>query len=107
MKKNLNMIRGDTLSFGVEFTGMDQDLDSAYFTVKKSYDGDIIFQKSIDDGITKEEDYKYRVRVAPADTYDIEAGQYYYDFEININSDTYTLLIGVLNVAEDVTRAVV
>lgn len=104
MEKNINMVRGDTLSFGVEFTGLDQDLESAFFTVKQSFDGEAVFQKSIGYGITKVEDYKYRVRIAPDDTANIDAGQYYYDFEINVNSDTFTLLKGVLDIEQDVTR---
>ena len=104
MEKNLQMIRGDTLAFGLEFEGLEQDLDSAYFTVKQRYDShsDVI-RKSIGSGITKISTGKYRVRVAPDDTASVTPGVYYYDCEVNVNNDTFTLLYGVLNILPDVS----
>lgn len=100
-----SMVRGDTLSFGAELNGLDQDLDSAYFTCKESYDDVIpVFQKSIGNGITKVSTDKYIVRVAPADTEDLVAGEYYYDFEVNVNGDRFTLLEGVINIKPDTTN---
>ena len=31
---NLTMVKGDTLAFGVEIEGLDQDLATAYFSCK-------------------------------------------------------------------------
>jgi len=105
MDNNISMVRGDTLSFGMEFEDFDQDLETAFFTCKKNYDDDEpVFQKSIGNGITKVDDGRYVVRVAPEDTKDIEAGAYYYDLEIGANSDIFTILKGVLDIEPDVTR---
>ena len=110
MDCNLSMVRGDTLTFGVELEDENgelftQDLETAFFTCKKSFDSDeAIFQKDLTFGISKVDTGKYVVRVAPADTEHIEAGKYYYDFEIGINSDIFTVLKGVLTVENDVTN---
>lgn len=100
---NITAVRGDTLSFGMEFDGLDQSLESAYFTARDGYEGKILFQKSLGDGITETETGKYAVRVAPEDTETAKAGQYYYDLEISINGDVFTVLIGTLTLMQDVT----
>ena len=101
---NLNMVRGDTLSFGIEYDGTDQDLDTAFFTCRKSATSEqVIFQKSLNNGIEKVDTGKYIIRVAPSDTRYIEAGAYYYDFQISINDDVFTLLKGALIVEQDST----
>lgn len=101
---NLCMVRGDTLAFSFEVEGIDT-LDTAYFSCKANADDEnYVFQKSLIDGISLVETGKYRVRVAPTDTKDIEVGSYYYDLEIGVNSDIYTILKGVLKVEQDVTR---
>ncbi len=103
----LTMTRGDTLAFAVEIEGLNQDLDTAYFSCKLDPEDDAyIFQKSLTDGITKVSSGKYRIRVAPEDTEDMDLGFYYYDFEIGINSDIYTILKGKLEVTYDVTKEV-
>lgn len=103
-EKVINMVKGDTLAFGMEFTGLDQDLDSAYFTAKQSYDTEqTIFQKSLNDGIEKVSDGVYSVRLAPEDTANVIAGKYYYDLQIGANGDVYTLLYGIINLYPDVT----
>ena len=100
----INMVRGDTLSFGLEFEGLGQDLDTAYFTVKKNaLDEEPIFRKSLANGITKQEDYKYIVRVAPNDTKELDAVQYAFDLQIGVNGDIYTIMLGVLILSQDVT----
>lgn len=112
-KTNLEMIRGDTLQFGieVEFDEAPQELENVFFSCKKNYDDDAnVFQKKLSDGISyvKTEGNKlyYVVRVAPEDTESIEAGQYYYDLQISLNSDVFTILNGVLKIYDDVTIGV-
>lgn len=111
MNDNLKMVRGDTFAFGIEIKGLNQELDSAYFTCKENYDDETpIFQKSLSDGIEKDEEtstediYYYKIRVAPADTKDVEAKNYYYDLEIGANDDIYTILKGILKIENDVTN---
>ena len=112
-KTKLEMVRGDTLQFGieVEFDDAPQELESVFCSCKKNYDDDAnVFQKKLSDGISyvKTEGNKlyYVVRVAPEDTESIEAGQYYYDLQISLNSDVFTILNGVLKIYDDVTIGV-
>lgn len=101
---DIEMIRGDTLAFGIEFEGLDQNLESAFFTVKtQSSSQKYVFQKSLGDGITMAEANTYRVRVAPEDTENLSPGTYYYDLEIGVNSDVHTLLLGSFKIKQDVT----
>ena len=109
-KTNLEMIKGDTLSFAIEieFDDKPQELEKAFFTCKKNLDdGDVVFQKTLEDGISfrKQERNKmyYVVRIAPEDTNDIEAGHYFYDTQIELNSDVFTILTGTLKVRFGIT----
>ena len=107
--QNLSMVRGDTLAFGIEIEGNTQDLDSAFFSVKQDIDSDqYLFRKSLGYGITKvgigDNFIQYRVRVAPEDTENIEDGNYYYDLEIGLNGDIFTVLRGVLTILKAVER---
>lgn len=103
---NLTMVKGDTLAFGVEIEGLDQDLATAYFSCKNDPNDDkYVFQKKLNNGISKVETGKYRVRVAPADTASLEIGDYYYDLQIGVNSDIYTILRGKLTIEYEITGA--
>lgn len=104
---NLEMTRGDTLSFGIKIKDLGQLISSAYFTVKNNYDDETpIFQKSLGHGILLDhidgQDYYYKVRIAPEDTENLEPKKYYYDLEIKANLDTFTILKGILDVEFDV-----
>lgn len=105
MKKNLSMIRGDTLAFTIEIEGLEDDLDSCYFSCKKTInDDEYTFQKSLEDGITKVETGKYKVRIAPEDTHNLEVGNYIYDLQIGIGSDIHTVMIGSLDIEKEITE---
>lgn len=104
MKKNLSMIRGDTLAFTFEIEGLEDDLNSCYFSCKKTIsDDEYTFQKSLEDGITKVEQGKYKVRIAPEDTHDLEIGNYIYDLQIGISADIYTIMLGPLTIEKEIT----
>lgn len=109
-KTNFEMIKGDTLSFAVEieFDDKPQELEKAFLTCKKNLDdGDVVFQKTLKDGISfrKQERNKmyYVVRIVPEDTKDIEVGHYFYDMQIEINGDVFTILTGALKVRYGIT----
>ena len=109
-KTNLEMIKGDTLSFAVEieFDDKPQELEKAFFTCKNNLDdSDVVFQKALGKGISfsKQERNKmyYVVRIAPEDTKDIESGHYFYDMQIELNSDVFTILTGALKVRHGIT----
>ena len=113
--ENITLVRGDTLAFAVELfdedpatgeqTPLTQDLDYCYFSVSKNFsDTTNVFQKSLQDGISKIDAGKYRVRIAPEDTVNLEVGEYYYDLEIGINGDRFTLLRGLFDLEYDITQ---
>lgn len=100
----IDMVKGDTLSFGLEFDGLGQDLDTADFTVKvNATDPTALIHKSLGHGITKQEDYKYIIRMDPEDTADLDAGSYNFDVQISANGDVFTIMLGVLILEQDVT----
>lgn len=106
---NLEMTKGDTLSFGVKIKNLGQALESAYFTVKNNFDDDtVLFQKTLENGVVIDHidgnDYYYKVRIAPEDTANLEPKKYYYDLEINVNDDTFTILKGILDVSFDISN---
>ena len=108
MKNNpnyqINMVKGDSCSFGLEFEGLGQDLETAYLTVKKNaLDSEPLFQKSLGSGISKSDDYKYIVRIAPEDTANLDAGLYPFDVQISVNGDVFTIMLGVIILSQDVT----
>lgn len=110
MKTNLEMIKGDTLSFAfeVEFDEAPQKLEKTDFTCKTNFDDDdVLFRKELEKGINfaKQERNKlyYIVRVAPEDTKNLESGMYYYDLQIKLNGDVFTILNGALKIESDVT----
>ena len=103
---NLEMTKGDTFSFGLEIVDLGQEIEEAYFTVKSNYDDTPLFQKTLGNGIELDHiegnNYFYTIRIAPNDTRYLEPKKYYYDFEINVNGDTFTILIGILDIEFDV-----
>lgn len=105
----IRMTRGDTLAFGIEVTDQDGNgmtLDSAYFTCKKNLtDAENLFQKSLGNGISAgSKTGQYTVRVAPSDTSDAEIGFYFYDLQIGVGADVYTIYKGVFEIEHDVTQ---
>lgn len=103
-EKLITMVKGDTLSFGMLFEDLEQDLDSAFFSCKTGYEAaTYIFQKTLGDGITKTDTGKYVVRVAPADTVNVEPGNYYYDLQVGVNGDKFTIMRGVITIVDEVT----
>lgn len=105
-ERYVTMTRGDTMSFGMEIEGLEgQDLETAYLTCKRNHsDKDYAFQKSLGNGISKVGEGQYVVRVAPEDTASLEPDKYFYDLEIGVNGDIFTVLNGVLEIVRDVTR---
>lgn len=104
--QNITMIKGDTLQFNVQVfdeNGDPMTLDSAFMTCKERPNStDKVFQKSFENGIVQTEGMLL-VRVAPEDTSEVEAGQYFYDLQIGIGQDRFTIMIGVLSLEQDVT----
>ena len=103
-ERYVTMTRGDTLSFGMIVEGLGgQDLETVYFTCRRNHSEPPVFQKSLGNGISKTGAGEYVIRAAPEDTKDLEPGKYFYDLEIGVNGDIFTVLNGVLEMQWDVT----
>jgi hypothetical protein len=87
----------------MEIDGLEQDLETAYLTCRKSYTEPPVFQKSLGHGISKTGEGQYVFRVAPEDTEPLEPGKYHYDVQIGANGDVFTVLDGILEIRRDVT----
>lgn len=111
MRKNFELVKGDTLAFAVEI-GFDEkpnDLEEILLTVKRNADDGNLFQERLNHGIEKVatvgNKLYYRVRVSPWDTRTLEAGLYRYDLEIHVNGDIFTILNGLLIVENEITES--
>lgn len=104
--QNITMVKGDTLAFNVQVfddEGNPVTVDSAFMTCKKRpSDTEKVFQKSLNNGI-EQSDGLMLVRVAPEDTQEADEGEYFYDFQIGVDDDVFTLMIGVLTLEQDIT----
>ena len=111
-KNDIRHVRGDTFSHPIYVEGLQQDLESIYFTCRDSANdnSEILFEKSLNDGITymyydEETDTRtYAVRISPYDTKDLQSGTYYYDEQIAVNGDVFTIMKGRFIIEQDVTR---
>lgn len=100
----LQMIRGDTMQINVELEGEEVNLDSAFFSCKTTAtENTYIFQKSLGNGIVKVDQNQYQVTIDPADTANIAPGMYVYDLQVGMESEILTVLIGKLQIIQDVT----
>lgn len=112
-RNNIRHVKGDTYSSALE--AVNEEVDSAYFTCRDSQndDSNILFEKSLNNGIslvgtrvTEEGEtvYQYAVRIAPADTKDIQSGTYFYDLQVGLNGDIFTIMKGKFIIEQDSSR---
>ena len=104
----MEFFRGDTFGFKFQRKANGKVLEDLpnklFFTVKDNYYTDrVIFQKSLENGITKDEDNWYHVMIKSEDTDGLDYKDYYYDIEVI--TDTYKLTIadGILKFKKEVT----
>jgi len=109
-RQDFDHTRGDTLP--IVFT-LDQALDLAdegtqiTFSVKvKETDNNYVFQvdKTAVTALEDEEAYSYLMKVPAENTVDLPLGRYYYDLELQANSEVYTLVKGFMDLTFDITR---
>ena len=101
--RDFSMIRGDTVQFTLTIKNTDEIPAEIWFSVRKGSDAPYTFQKSLDDGITTDNE-DYLIRIAPEDTQELTPGRYLYDVELKFGADVYTVLMGRIELIEDVTR---
>lgn len=111
-KNDIRNVKGDTFSCAFTIENLNQSIETAKFTCRDSLNdnSNVLFQKTLNNGITLVENdthkdiKKYAVRVAPNDTKNLQAGTYYYDLEIGVNSDIFTLMKGRFIIEQDSSR---
>lgn len=111
-RNDIRHCKGDTYSSAMIIEGLGQTIDSIYFTCRDSLNdnAEILFQSGLNDGISlveydEEKDIrKYAVRIAPTKTRNLQSGTYYYDLELSVNSDVFTVMKGKFIVEQDTTR---
>ena len=110
--RDIEMVRGDTMSFAFQVQGLGDTVPSGVqFTCKQTAESSsILFAVSLDDHITirdydsESDTYTFVVRVPPESTYSLSIGRYFYDLEIQVNYDVFTILRGRLELLADITR---
>ena len=106
---DIDMIRGDTLNiqFGIDsdiVLDLSSDDFKITFSLKQSAtDNKYIFQKD-KTAVTEISENTFVLRVAPEDTVDLIPGYYFYDIQLNIGDDVFTIAIGKLHLEIDITR---
>ena len=102
--QNITMVSGDTLSFNVIVKDQNGDavaVDGATFKAKRNINSSSTdISLSLGDGITQSDEV-LTVRLAPEDTASLQ-GFFYYDMDITVDEDRFTLLRGMLQIEFDV-----
>jgi len=106
---NIDTIRGDTLNIQLEFESNivlnleSEDFDITFSLKQFATAVPYVFQKD-KTAVTQIDDNIFMLRIAPEDTVDLVPGYYYYDIEVKLGEDVYTVAIGRLHIEVDITR---
>lgn len=110
--KNIDMVRGDTLAFSFQLTGLGSR--SAYealevtLAIAEHYDDESLIEIISGNGIELEEydtasdTATFSVNVAPNYTKTLDLNRYYYDLQIKDTNNVITLMRGRLTLLWDV-----
>lgn len=105
MEYDIEFVRGDTFIMILNFENLDNAITGMYFSCKTSpLSTSYIFQKTLNDGITLLSDGSYQIKAVPNDTANATGNDYYYDVQVTIGTDIYTILIGKLTIVQDITK---
>lgn len=110
IKRDISMVKGDTLAFGFQVQGLGgQRPSKIFFTAKERVEDEApLFIVSLNDTIDEEayddraDILSYTVRVPPGKTENIPLGRYFYDLEIEVNGDIITLMIGRITIEYEI-----
>lgn len=111
-KNDIRHIKGDTFSCGMVIDELNQDLESVYFTCRDGLndDSEVLFEASLGSGITlveydqETDTRKYAIRIAPAQTKNLQTGTYYYDLQVGVNTDIFTIMRGRFIIEQECSR---
>lgn len=106
----ITIIRGDSKTFKFKRKNTSNEVitakpDKMYITFKRnSVSKDVLFQKTLDDGIEYDSTtYYYSFTINPEDTDNLSYGVYDYDIEIITNNKKKTILVDKLKITKEVT----
>ena len=111
IRRDIVMIKNDTLSYGFQVQGLEGQIPSnIVFTCKDTPESNrVLFSVSLSDHITEraydpETDTRtYAIRIPPEYTDNVEVGRYFYDLQLTVNLDIFTLMKGRLTVEYQIT----
>lgn len=102
----LEMVRGDTLGLGLEFTNLDATIDEVVMTCRPAFgSGTVTFFGSLTGGEVTVDGGRIYINIPPERTASLTPGMYVYDVEITVGDDVVTPLIGNLRILYGVTEA--
>lgn len=105
---NIDMIRGDTVNIQFEIESdvvldlTSNDFDVTFSLKQAATDTTYVFQKH-KTAVTQISDNVFVLRIAPDDTSELFPGFYYYDIQLNIEDDVYTIALGTFQIIRDIT----
>lgn len=106
---NIDAIRGDTLTIYFEIESdqvlaLSDDNFKITFSLKQSATASgYVFQKD-KTAVTELGENKFKIRIAPEDTTNLVPGFYFYDIQLDIYDDVFTIALGKLHLEIDITR---
>ncbi len=103
----LQSFRGDTATFPIDVTGIDLEFAEVTFTAKRTFNGPVFVQKTLDDGITPpgSGDTDIVVIIEPEDTGDLtHTERFVWDVQVDDGLEIITAAHGRWVVMLDVTR---
>lgn len=115
---NISFTRGDT--YGIRFQrkaeiiNEDKEIETKvieeisqnmWFTVKKNFSdkAEVILQKTLEDGISFDEEFYYHIIINSTDTRDLKYGEYVYDIQVENNGVVKTIAKGYFILENEVT----
>ena len=111
---DIEIVRGDTLSYNFQLQGTGGTEPSRItFMIKEDYedsDADALVNLELADGITLQgydsetDTLTYCVHMRPDKTENLDLARYYYDLQMVIDGDVFTLMKGRFTLDYDVTR---
>lgn len=105
---NIDMIRGDTVNIQFEIesdTVLDlssDDFDVTFSLKQAATDTTYVFQKH-KSAVTEISENNFVLRIAPDDTAELIPGYYFYDLQLGIGDDIYTIALGMFQIIRDIT----
>ena len=108
--QDIEMVRGDTLSFDFQVQGLNGTIPSIVFSCAESYNDAPIFTTDTSGDITREsydsltDTATYNVFIRPNKTKTLPLNRYYYDLQLSTDEDVITLMRGRLTLVYDVTN---